>query len=126
MPAGREHTSHFAERAGIRSHIAQAESDGDDVKRSVGKRKGESVGGKEVRHPFAAGFLEHRNAEVRADEGRRRAMAGERKRQVAAPRREIEDAPGIPCADDPGGPVPPEIVHSAADQMVGKIVATGD
>jgi hypothetical protein len=65
-------------------------------------------------------------AEVASDDLCVGAVPGERQREVAAARGEVEDSPWIPLADNSGCAPPPENVDAAAEHVVREVVARGD
>ena len=50
----------------------------------------------------------------------------DRRGEHAAARREIEQSPRLPSPDDPRGATPPQKIHTAAQQGIGKVIARGN
>ncbi len=123
MAAGPDDAEHFAKGIRPRSHVAQTESDREDIKRPVSKGQSQAVSHHEVSPPFFAGNLEHGLTEIGPDNQAIRAGDLEAQGQIPAARGQVENAPWIPGLDQAGGTSAPKKIQATAEQMVGKIVA---
>ena len=115
MAARSEDASHFCERLGPGSHIAQSKRHRNHIKGGLRERKPQSIRSDEIFHPFTLGYPQHRAAKIGAHDHCSRASRAQRERKVPAPCRQIQNPVGTPLPNHAGRPPPPEKIQSSTE-----------
>lgn len=126
VPAGVQDAGHFAQSAGPRFHVAEAEGDGYGIEGASGEGKVEGVGDDGAAKAFFPGAPKHGFAKIGAGDLAKGAGALDGKGEVTAAGGKVEKRGGAPGGGDRGGAAAPEIIETAREEMIGEVVSSGD
>src|SRR5580704_16325475 len=126
MPVSPKHPRHLSKCASPILHVTQPESDGNAIKRSLGKWQLHRIGKNCLAHSFSLCQFQHFRQEIHACDFRLRQLLLQRKRQISRASSKIDDFDRAPACDRVGSPLSPIKIDAAAKCVISEIVPSGN